>query len=212
MNINENITSNILEAIKNNTTDCNENFKILHVYYDVQIPVDILKNEYENVSITNYKIDNPYTDDLHCDEKFDYIIFNEVIEKLVDYNAFLNNLKNYLEYDGKIICGIQNIMNRNVLKNILNGKFTYCDSGILNKSNLRFFTLDEIRRLFNKEKYDLNNIIAIMENPTKEEEEFITDLCSITNEVLKINFTANSFVINASKKINKTLFDYVLNP
>ncbi|MGL4910912.1 MAG: hypothetical protein ACRC3Y_00640 [Romboutsia sp.] len=212
MNINENIISNILQLLKNNTPDNNENFKILNIYYELPIPMDILKEEYKNVSITNYKIEDPYTCDILCDEKFDYIVFNEVVEKLIDYNKFLNNLKSCLEYDGRLICGIQNIMNRNILKTILNGRFTYSDKGILNKSNLRFFTLEEIRTLFNKEMYDINNIIAIMENPTSEEEEFINELCSITNEKLKVNFSANSFIISASNKINKTLFDYVLNP
>ena len=211
MNINENITSNILTIIKDNTIDFNEDFKILNIYYDVLLPIDTLKEEYKNLTIVNYKIQDPYTIDLDCDEKFNYIIFNEVIEKIVNYNSFLNNLKKYLEHNGKIICSIQNIMSRDVLKDVLNGRFTYTNEGILNKSNLRFFTLEEIRRLFDKERYDLNNILAIMNNPTKEEEEFINDLCNITSEKLKINFSANSFILSASKKINKTLFDYVLN-
>lgn len=212
MNIKENITSSILAMIQDNVLDLNEEIKILNIYYDVEISIDALKKNYKNLTIVNFKIEDPYTIHLNCDEKFNYIIFNEVIEKLVNYNSFLNNLKNHLEDDGTIICSIPNIMNRSVLKDILNGKFTYSDDGILNKNNLRFFTLEEIRSLFDKEKYDLKNIVAIMSNTTEEENKFIDDLCLLTSEKLKINFTSNYFIVMASKKVNKTLFDYVLNP
>lgn len=213
MDINENILLNILNIIKDDNKDTLKNIKILNAFYENELPLSNLKEEYNNIEIFNFKLEDCDINSLlnYKDEKFDYIILVDVIEKLRNPNEFINNIKDNINSQGKLICNSLNLMNRSVVKNMLGGKFTYSDSGILNKSNLRFFTLNEINALLDKEGYDLKQILAIVTNSTKEEDDFVKCLCDITNEGLKLNYNTYSYIISTSPKVAKTLYDYVLN-
>lgn len=83
------------------------------------------------------------------DNKFDYIIMGDIIEHLVDPWSALKKLKVMLKSDGCIIASIPNIMNAVTMYHILSGKFTYEDSGILDRTHMRFFTKYEIKKMFN---------------------------------------------------------------
>lgn len=69
---------------------------------------------------------------------FDYIILGDVLEHLTDPWKIVNELKQYLKKDGCLISSIPNIMHVSVLRNLVLGNFTYEDSGILDKTHLRF--------------------------------------------------------------------------
>ncbi|MBT2157695.1 methyltransferase domain-containing protein [Clostridioides difficile] len=69
---------------------------------------------------------------------FDYIILGDVLEHLIDPWKIVNELKQYLKKDGYLVSSIPNIMHVSVLRNLVLGNFTYEDSGILDKTHLRF--------------------------------------------------------------------------
>ena len=80
---------------------------------------------------------------------FDYIIFADVLEHLVNPAAVLKRYSPYLKNTGYIIASIPNVKNYRVLLDlVLYDKFEYADSGILDRSHLRFFTRREMRSLF----------------------------------------------------------------
>ncbi|MEF9991457.1 MAG: methyltransferase domain-containing protein [Romboutsia sp.] len=217
MSINDNIMSNISNIIEGRNTDYNKPVRILNVFYEFKLPIGILKEKYKNIEIIDYKLANHSVEDMSIfgigqTEDFDYIILFETLEKLINPDIFLKNIKKYLKSTGNIICSIPNIMYKNVLNDLLVGKFTYCKEGILNKSNLRFFTLEEVRRLLDKEKYNIDQIMAIITSSTQEDVELVDKLCNLSsNDELRMNFNSYSYIISVSKKANKTLYDYVLN-
>ena len=209
--INKNILNNILEKIqKDNNSD--KHLKILNVYLDKKFDLSEIKNKFKNSNILDLKIDNINSTNIYGYdyEEFDYIIINNTLEKLVYPDKFLNSIKLYLKKDGFLMCSIPNLMYKNILKDLLNGKFNYSDSGILNKNNIRFFTLDEILNLFNKLDYNLEPTLAIVLDSDKENE-FVNTLCKITDEKLRLNFNAYLYIVTANKRISKTLYDYVFN-
>lgn len=214
MDINENILTNIINKIRDDYKDKNVNLKILNVFYDKSLEIYKLEEEYKNARILNLKIDSIDTKDIkeYSYEEFDYILIFDTLEKLISPDIFLKNMKKYMKNDGNLICSIPNIMHKSVLKDLLVGKFTYSDSGILNKNNIRFFTLEEMMKLFNNEGYSLKPTLAVLIDSTKEDEQFVDNLCKITNDNLRLNFNSYSYLITATKKITKTLYDYVLNP
>ena len=75
---------------------------------------------------------------------FDYILFPDVLEHLHNPTAILNKVKAYLKPDGYILISVPNIMHYSVVLELLKGNFSYQDSGILDRTHLRFFTLREI--------------------------------------------------------------------
>ncbi len=83
------------------------------------------------------------------EDYFDYIIFADVLEHLVNPAAVLKRYSPYLKNTGYIIASIPNVKNYRVLLDlVLYDKFEYADSRILDRSHLRFFTRREMCNLF----------------------------------------------------------------
>lgn len=93
------------------------------------------------------------------EDYFDYIIFGDVLEHLMDPTTVLQRYSSFLKSTGYIIASIPNIKNYRVLLDlVLYDKFEYTDAGILDRSHLRFFTRREMCSLF--EQADLNIILV----------------------------------------------------
>ena len=87
--------------------------------------------------------------DLPYKNYFDYIIFADVLEHLVDPWKVLGRFGNYLKEDGYVIASLPNIRNYDIFKELfLKGEWSYKCSGLLDKGHLRFFTRKEITTLF----------------------------------------------------------------
>lgn len=84
---------------------------------------------------------------------FDVIVFADVLEHLMMPEAVLANFKKYLKKEGSIIISVPNIARIDVRLKLLLGKFNYAQGGILDKTHLRFFTLDSIQRLLIESGY-----------------------------------------------------------
>lgn len=91
---------------------------------------------------------------------FDSILFPDVLEHTKDPWAVLNHLKKYLSDDGIIIASIPNIQYLPALLKIINGKFEYEESGVLDKTHLRFFTLHTIKKMFDDCGFSIKKIIS----------------------------------------------------
>jgi len=81
------------------------------------------------------------------DEDYDFIVPADVIEHTHDPLSFLNRLASALSEKGRIILTVPNIAFGTIRMNLLNGAFNYVDSGILERTHLRFFTLKTLKQL-----------------------------------------------------------------
>ncbi len=78
---------------------------------------------------------------------FDLVICNDVIEHMEDHDRFLRMLRGYLTAGGVLIGSVPNMRNYKVLFELLVLKdWRYQDSGILDRTHLRFFTERSLRR------------------------------------------------------------------
>lgn len=109
----------------------------------------------------NMKCDNIETYTFGENEKYDYIIFGDVLEHLVDPYSLVERLKEHLNPGGCIIASIPNILNAGAIYEILHGGFEYKNSGILDSTHLRFFTKREIIRLFHTRGYEIIKMVGI---------------------------------------------------
>ncbi|EQB35619.1 hypothetical protein M947_10075 [Sulfurimonas hongkongensis] len=95
------------------------------------------------------------------ESSFDVILCGDVLEHLVDPYTTLQKLKKYLKDDGVIIASLPNIREWKTMKKILfQGDFRYENSGILDKTHLRFFTKKNIIELFENQGFFIKNIIS----------------------------------------------------
>lgn len=81
-------------------------------------------------------------------ESFDYIIMADVLEHLYDPQEVLRRFKVYLKSDGYVLSSIPNLMHASVLVPLLKGKFEYKESGILDRTHIRFFTAESVITMF----------------------------------------------------------------
>lgn len=118
---------------------------------------------------TYYKVINDfYRKDLELPHNyFDCIIFNDVLEHLIDPLDTLFFTKNYLKRE-RNSCLVVSIPNFNYVKNlyqvVIKGDFKYEDSGTLDKTHLKFFTKKSIKRLFKDSGYKIEVMQGI--NPS----------------------------------------------
>ncbi|MBK9249960.1 MAG: class I SAM-dependent methyltransferase [Ignavibacteria bacterium] len=75
---------------------------------------------------------------------FDVIICGDVLEHLIDPWETLKKLVIHLRIGGVVIVSIPNIAYWDVVRSIMRDEFTYQDSGILDRTHLRFFTRSTI--------------------------------------------------------------------
>lgn len=71
---------------------------------------------------------------------FDCIIAGDVIEHLKDPWRVLSDLKRILNPNGHLIVSIPNAANLRIIHQLATGWFNYEDSGLLDRTHLRFFT------------------------------------------------------------------------
>ncbi len=78
---------------------------------------------------------------------FDLIICNDVIEHMPDHDAFLREIQPYLASAGVLVASIPNLRYFPVLWELLVFRdFRYRDSGVLDRTHLRFFTARSLIR------------------------------------------------------------------
>ncbi|HJV08205.1 MAG TPA: methyltransferase domain-containing protein [Acidimicrobiales bacterium] len=82
------------------------------------------------------------------DERFDVIVFGDVLEHLRDPLAALRKAKALLSDRGSVVASIPNIAHGSVRLALLAGRFDYQDLGLLDSTHIRFFTRASVEDLF----------------------------------------------------------------
>ncbi|MBE5923088.1 MAG: methyltransferase domain-containing protein [Lachnospiraceae bacterium] len=134
-------------------------------------------------------------------EIFDYIICGDVIEHLRYPEEVLKKLKPYLKPDGHILCSIPNLMHAAVIYELLRGNFTYQDSGILDRTHMRFFTANEIIRMFERLDFQIVNMLRriLQLNTTRQFEDFFNKLLSIEGVAEREQFDTFQYLVDVKK-------------
>jgi glycosyltransferase involved in cell wall biosynthesis len=81
-------------------------------------------------------------------ERFDTILFADVLEHLPDPQAMLSQATGLLSDNGKILVSLPNAVHWTVRAQVAAGRFDYANKGIMDRGHLRFFTRRSAERLF----------------------------------------------------------------
>ena len=92
------------------------------------------------------------------EEQFDCVIFGDVLEHLFDPWAVIEKVKPYIKQNGVILASIPNVAHISVLAPLLSGNWTYTEYGLLDKTHVRFFTFNEMLRMFLKAGYSISKV------------------------------------------------------
>jgi glycosyltransferase involved in cell wall biosynthesis/2-polyprenyl-3-methyl-5-hydroxy-6-metoxy-1,4-benzoquinol methylase len=81
-------------------------------------------------------------------EKFDVVLFSDVLEHLVNPGRILTAVASLLAPGGYVCASIPNIAHGSVRLLLFGGQFRYLEKGLLDRTHLRFFTKDGVEELF----------------------------------------------------------------
>lgn len=93
--------------------------------------------------------------------EYDYVVLADVIEHIPDPAAFLTELLGCIHESTKLIVSIPNIAFGGIRLALMNGHFNYVDSGLLERTHLRFFTLATAQQLFNFMQLSPERILSL---------------------------------------------------
>lgn len=91
-------------------------------------------------------------------KKFDCIIYADILEHLKDPWTILRTHRSFLTREGSIAVSIPNIQFIGILLSLLFGNWNYTESGILDKTHLRFFTKKTLRKLMDDTGFEIEVI------------------------------------------------------
>ena len=176
-----------------------------------------VKNRYPNASIYGFEI-NEYSSQIaatfaevaigniekfnlpYRPQQFDYILFGDVLEHLHDPAGVISYCRKFLKTGGSIVACIPNLMNISVVKDLLEGYFTYGEVGLLDKTHIHMFTFKEMARMFMDAEYSIEDV-SVKTNPLSEEEKDMLDkIMGIVHESERWMFEAFQFLIRAEKR------------
>ena len=93
---------------------------------------------------------------------FDCIVFNDVLEHLIDPSPALNYSRTLLAPGGVIVASVPNIRHfPTIWRLAMHGEWEYREWGTLDRTHLRFYTRSSLKRLFESHGYDVNTLDGI---------------------------------------------------
>lgn len=115
-----------------------------------------------------YEISKQYSEKAICDDiesyswkemvdgvTFDYVIFADVLEHLRNPEQVITELKHYIDKNSKILVSVPNITHNAVILQLLNQRFDYQKTGLLDNTHIHFFTKETIKEMFLRSGYHM---------------------------------------------------------
>ncbi|MBI2599757.1 class I SAM-dependent methyltransferase [Candidatus Daviesbacteria bacterium] len=131
-------------------------------YDNVVDVIEIDKNNVNNLKNLARKVFSGSVEDKNIQanikKKYDFIICADVLEHLTNPEPVLLFLRNKLKKEGKILISIPNVACWNMRVDLFRGKFDYQESGLLDKTHLRFYTYNSFMRLLEQCKIKVEDI------------------------------------------------------
>lgn len=91
----------------------------------------------------------------------DCLIYGDVLEHLIDPWSVLAAQARWLKPEGQVLASIPNVQHWRLLYNLLRGQWEYQDEGLLDRTHLRFFTLDSIKDLFDRAELQIFEVQTV---------------------------------------------------
>lgn len=142
---------------------------------------------------------------------YDYIIFGDVLEHLIDPYKALKEFSKLLKKNGSILISLPNIAYIDTIIGLLNGDFNYNNQGILDSTHLRFFTknsfIDLLRNLALNDNIYFNAKLTdrILVKPPYIENDEMYELFNLNGNINDFYTLQNVFILEKTNKENWNL-------
>ncbi len=95
------------------------------------------------------------------DERFDVILFGDVLEHTRTPAGILQSLAGYMTPTGCIVASLPNIAHGSIRLSLLLGRFEYAPLGILDETHLRFYTGETARQMLSTGGFRVTEMAAV---------------------------------------------------
>lgn len=129
-------------------------------------------------------LDEHYWADHFKNGKFDYIMFADVLEHLMNPVRTLRFSKKLLKNDGKVIFSIPNICHNDIMIRMYYDNFTYTNIGLLDNTHIHFWGGNNLPGFCDKAGFDIEVIDLLLAKTGKTEQGF--PLNQIDDELLAL--------------------------
>lgn len=139
------------------------------------------------------------------DSQFDVVMFLDVLEHFRDPLAVLTRAKAVLSPNGRVIASIPNVTHGAVRLSLMRGSFTYTETGLLDRTHLRFFDRKAVHGLFEEAKLEILEELRVRRG--FDETEIPINLADFSTDVLEQvgndpESTTYQFVIVAAARVS----------
>ncbi len=110
------------------------------------------------IGLEKGNIENYFWESLFSENKYDYIVFADVLEHLHCPQLVLKKCQKFLKPFGKILCAIPNIAHSSVIISLWNNDFTYKEVGLLDNTHIHFFTRKSFTEMAEQSGYHISSI------------------------------------------------------
>ncbi len=140
-------------------------------------------------------------DSLPWQEKFDVIIMGDILEHLRDTDGVLKKINTWLKPNGTLVLSVPNIMHISILKDLIeNGRWSYREEGILDKTHVKFFTRKEIIMKLEEAGFKVSKISCTKSYEDEKMKELIEVLRPIRNvDLIDEDYTAFQWLLSVTK-------------
>jgi len=111
--------------------------------------------------VWTYNIEDPANVAL-IKNKYDVIVFADVLEHLVRPAETLKTIKKLLKPNGRVVFSIPNMAHISVRLSLLAGNFSYTETGLLDKTHLHFYNQESIKIMFKEAGMRLSNLDGVI--------------------------------------------------
>jgi O-antigen biosynthesis protein len=98
---------------------------------------------------------------LYPEEKFDVLVFGDVLEHIPDPSLVLAYCHDMLNNQGIIVASVPNVTHIAIRAMLLDARWEYSELGIMDQTHLRFFTRKTIQELFYKSNFLVKDIKSV---------------------------------------------------
>lgn len=132
-----------------------------YLYERLQCEVDIVElnkedfeisKQYANIALNENIDEFKWVDELK-NEKYDYILFMDVLEHLRNPEQALLYCKDLLKDDGILYFSVPNITHGDIIMNMYLNNFTYTNIGLLDDTHIHFWGLNNLLSIIQNLKY-----------------------------------------------------------
>ena len=132
----------------------------VEINIEAAMKAELLLDRVYKGAAQNYFNENIY-------DRFDVIIFGDVLEHITDPQSLLEICCSRLFPGGILLASIPNVAHISVRSMLLEGRWEYTKLGILDETHVRFFTKKSAIELFKSSGFDVEEIEAVELPPEK---------------------------------------------